>query len=363
MTLATILPLPKIDLKKTTFEALPGYHEDTLKGADQAWERSCTYWLSLPPAQTCLFQTDTSLWQHLAKVYLQKKEDFRAYLLRYFDPYEICPLSPCERLFTGYYEPELPASRVKTSVYSYPIYRRPKELIVVEDLGIFRESLSGHRIAGFIKDQSLMPAFTRREIQEGVLEDQNLEICWTLDPVDLYFMHIQGGGKVIFEDTSWSRLSYDGTNGHAYHSLGKEMIKRGLVSAKEGSMQSMKAILRESSSILRKELLSFNPSYVFFKEIGSQEGPIGRIGKPLTRLRSLAVDPRAIDLGMPVWLGTSRISGFMTAQDVGGAIKGFIRGDIFCGTGEEAGDLAGHLKEDGQLFILLPKKEFRPSSL
>lgn len=356
MTLAFIPPLPEFELKKMPLEDLPGYGEDNLKTATQAWEYSCVYFLSLPSEARCLFGTKVLTWQHLARLYLQEKEEFRTYLIRHFEAYELWTTTPCERLFTGYYEPELQGSLHKTSFYPYPVHRKPSHLIIIEDLGVFRESLRGHRIAGFVENGTLVPTFSHQQIQEGALDDEGLEICWVQDALDLYFMHIQGGGKIMFEEGRWTRLQYDGTNGHAYYSVGQEMIARGLLSHQECSMQKMKERLRAAPDLM-STLLSLNPSYVFFKDIGMKGGPVGRIGQPLTPMRSLAVDPRAISLGMPLWLSSSVFSGFMAAQDVGGAIKGLIRGDIFCGTGEAAGVLAGKLKEEGRLFVLLPKND------
>jgi membrane-bound lytic murein transglycosylase A len=355
MTLAFIPPLPEFEMKKTPLDSLPDYGKDHLKTADQAWAYSCIYFLSLPAETPCLFEIKALTWQRLARLYLKERGEFRTYLTRYFDAYELCPSSRCERLFTGYYEPELKGSLHKTDLYPYPVHRKPSHLVVIEDLGLFRETLRGHRIAGFVENGTLVPTFSRQQIQEGALDHEGLEICWVQDALDLYFMHIQGGGKILFEDGSWTRLQYDGTNGYAYCSLGQAMIARGLLSREECSMEKMKETLRAAPDFM-PALLSLNPSYVFFRDIGMQEGPVGRMGQPLTSMRSLAVDPRVISLGMPLWLSSPVFSGFMVAQDVGGAIKGLIRGDIFCGTGDAAGVLAGGLKEEGRLFILLPKE-------
>ena len=354
MTLENIPPLPDFELRKCPLEALPGYAEDNLETAAQAWAFSCDYLLSLPQETPFLFGIQGSTWHKVAQKFYQEKRSFKDYLKTFFEAYEIKPLSPCSRLFTGYYEPELKGARHPGAQYAYPVYGRPSELILIEDLGVFRESLRGHRLAGFPEKGTLIPAFTRQEIEEGALKGEGLELCWVKDAVDLYFMHVQGGGKILFEEGEWMRLGYDGTNGHAYTSLGQEMIKRGLLSPEEASMEKIKEILRAWGEEERNQLLYLNASYVFFKELQEKKGPLGRIGKPLTPFRSLAVDPRALSLGMPLWISTPRLSGFMTAQDVGGAIKGLIRGDIFCGTGEEAGSFAGTLKEEGNLFVLLP---------
>lgn len=381
MTLPFISPLPNFQLRKTPLEHLPGYRKDDLKTAVQAWEHSCAYLLSLPSETSFLFGTNALEWQCVARLYLdfscsrrQEPEDFREYLSRFFEAYELLSHSSDERLFTGYYEPELRGARSRKTGYTCPVYGRPPGLIVVEDLGIFRQSLEGHRIAGFVKEGTLAPAPSRQQIERGAFGSQSLEICWVQDALDLYFMHIQGNGRILFEDGSWTRLRYDGTNGHAYHSLGAEMIARGLIAPEEVSMQNIKNVLRSRCSPdFISTLLSVNASYVFFRETGASEGPVGRIGRPLTPMRSLAVDPRIVSLGMPLWVSRfdsdsyshshsdsdSVLSGFMTAQDVGGAIKGLIRGDIFCGTGETAGALAGRLKQEGRLFVFLPKKDMR----
>ncbi len=260
-------------------------------------------------------------------------------------------------LFTGYFEPVLKGSRFRSDAYPYPVYARPEALIVIEDLGIFQERCSGIRIAGTLQGGTLHPYLTREEIEiEGVEADV---LCYTDDPFRLYFMHVQGSGFIHLEEGGDLRLSYDGTNGYPYTSIGRLLIDRGEISEAACSMETVLAWLgshpEEASSLLRQ-----NKSYVFFKENG-REGPVGSFGIPLRARRSLAVDSRFTPLGCPLFLktpahrGVPALSQVMFAHDVGGAIKGPVRGDIYWGSGQEAGRYAGLTKTSGELFLILPK--------
>ncbi len=260
-------------------------------------------------------------------------------------------------LFTGYFEPVLKGSRSPSEIYRYPVYARPKDLIVIEDLGIFHERCAGIRIAGTLQEGTLHPYLTREEIEVGGLEGDIL--CYTDDPFRLYFMHVQGSGLIRLEEGGELRLSYNGTNGYPYTSIGRLLIDRGEIPETVCSMETVLAWLsthpEEAPHLLRQ-----NKSYVFFKE-NKRGGPVGSFGVLLRAKRSLAVDSRFTPLGCPLFLktpahrGVPAFSQVMFAHDVGGAIKGPARGDIYWGTGQDAGQIAGLTKTTGELFLILPK--------
>jgi membrane-bound lytic murein transglycosylase A len=236
-------------------------------------------------------------------------------------------------LFTAYYEPELDGSPVRTPRFAWPIYRRPPEL---------REGQVFH---------------TRAEIERGILRGRGLELAWLDDPVDVYFLQVQGSGRIRMPDGRVMRVGYAGRNGHAYRSVGQEMVRRGTHSMDQVSAQEISAYVRNQAG---SELLNINPSYIFFRtvdEVPAEKGPIGAMGRSITAYRSVAIDPAFTPLGAPVWVekaGAAPIRSLMVAQDTGGAIKGAQRADIFFGTGPAAGEAAGTVKDGGRMVVLLP---------
>lgn len=238
-------------------------------------------------------------------------------------------------LFTGYYEPELEGSSVRTPRFAWPIYRRPPEL------------------------QDGMVYHDRATIEAGVLRGRGLEIAWLDDPVEAFFLQIQGSGRIRMPDGQVIRVGYGGRNGHAYRSVGQEMIRRGTHTPDQVSAQEIRAYVARNPQI-GATLLNVNPSYVFFRklpDLPAEKGPIGAMGRSITTLRSIAVDPDFTKLGAPVWVekdGAGAFRRLMVAQDTGGAIKGAQRADIFFGTGDAAGDAAGTVKDGGRMMVLLP---------
>jgi membrane-bound lytic murein transglycosylase A len=240
-----------------------------------------------------------------------------------------------DALFTGYFEPELAGSRERTARFTVPIYRRPPELP------------EGRHWA------------TRAEIErEGLLAGRGLEIAWLADPVDTFFLQVQGSGRIRLEDDTVIRVGYGGRNGHEYRSIGQELVHRGILPAHRVSAGRIRDWARRNPEAGRA-LLYHNPSYVFFREVAvaPDTGPLGAMNRPLTPLRSLAVDPAHVPLGAPVWVekaGRAPLSRLMVAQDTGSAIKGAQRGDVFYGSGEAAGRAAGAVKDPGRMVVLLP---------
>ncbi|MDA7423393.1 murein transglycosylase A [Thalassococcus lentus] len=239
-------------------------------------------------------------------------------------------------LFTGYFEPELDGSPVRTPRYKYPIYAMPPEA------------------------KKIRPWLTRREIlTTDVMQGRGLEIAWVDDAVELFFLQVQGSGRVKYPDGSYIRVGYGGFNGHPYRSIGQELVRRGTYQPHQVSAQVIANWVRRNPE-QGEELLYHNGSYVFFREVSevpADKGPLGAMNRSITTMRSIAVDPAFTKLGAPVWIekeGKSPIRQLMVAQDTGSAIKGAQRADIFFGTGDEAGRMAGRIKDPGRLVVLMP---------
>jgi membrane-bound lytic murein transglycosylase A len=264
-------------------------------------------------------------------------------------------------LFTGYYQPVIEGSLVATEVYRFPIYAKPLDLMAAES------AENGERIVGRMERQSLVPYYTRREIDElGVLKGRGLEIAWVRDPIDVFFLHIQGSGIIRLPDGAELSVGYAAQNGLPYRSIGRLLIDRGEVAREEMSMQRLRQYLNDNPQE-RDEIFSYNESYVFFRMIAG--GPLGSLEVPVTAGRSIATDYRLFPKGalvlveteIPVIDGAGRLAGwrpmrrFMLNQDTGGAIRGFQRADIYFGTGEEPGGMAGYMNRPGRMFFLMLK--------
>ncbi|WP_085784389.1 murein transglycosylase A [Candidatus Nucleicultrix amoebiphila] len=343
-------------LERVEFEQLPGWRQETFEGVGDAWHSSLEY-LKTKGRFNFGWLGDKAQWQDLLA---SDFTDFQHFLTTYFVPHRLLPQDDNEALLTGYYEPIYEGSLRQEGPYTTPLYRRPEELVVVEDMGVFSDDLKGRRIAGRVEQGTLKPYFTRAEIHQGALKNRGLEIAWLKDPKDAYFLAVQGSGVIKLPDGGEMRVSYHGTNGYPYTSVGKELVRRREIAQEEISMQTVRSWL-DANIQKREELFTLNKSYVFFKKLEGR-GPVGALGQPLTTLRSLAVDPRYIPLGVPLWIeGKSRngktpdLTRLMLAHDTGGAIKGPLRGDVFCGTGASAGELAGPMQLDSCFYIFLPK--------
>ncbi|MBU2550053.1 MAG: MltA domain-containing protein [Proteobacteria bacterium] len=272
-----------------------------------------------------------------------------------------------EVLLTGYYEPLLDGSLQPDSRYRWPVYGRPGDLIEV-DLGDFQPDLSGRRIAGRIDGLRLVPYPTRAEIdRQSVLAGQGLELLWVDDPAALFFLHIQGSGRVRLPGGDVVRLGYAANNGRPYQSLGRYMMKRGLLDRENMSMQGIRGWLRDHPD-QAPDLMDHNERYVFFKRL--EGDPVGNINVPLTPNRSVALDHRKFPKGALAWIesrkpevrneeisGWKPFSRFVLVQDTGGAIQGPGRLDLFFGHGPEAETAAGHMKEPGRLYFLVLRPE------
>ncbi len=267
-------------------------------------------------------------------------------------------------LVTGYYEPEVSGSRERSGKFQVPVYGRPDDIVQVKP-DLLRAFYNDQRSVMRKDGEQLVPYYTRAEIEAGALAGRGLELLYLDDPVELFFMQIQGSGRVRLTDGTWVRLGYAAKNGHSYTSIGKRLLERGEKPPQGLTMQGLKSWLRADPARGRA-LMHENASYVFFRELPRAEadkGPVGAQGVPLTPGRSLAVDASYHVLGTPVFVTAPDLAvegtpfrRLMIAQDVGSAIKGPQRGDIFFGTGDAAGAIAGTTKEPARFYILLPKR-------
>ncbi len=269
-------------------------------------------------------------------------------------------------LFTGYYEPIYEGSLVPDEVFKYPLYRVPGDLITV-DLSLFNEKFKGENIIARIEGNKVLPYYSRHRIEaEKVLAGKGLEMAWLKDPLDVAFLHIQGSGRLRLPDGKELLVNYQASNGRPFRSIGRYMIEKGLLTREEMSMQAIRKYLTENPEAL-DEVLNTNPSYVFFQQVDN--GPLGSIGVLLTPGRSIALDSRIFPKGALGFIvcqkpsindqgeivGWTKFSRFVVNQDTGGAIKGAGRADIFWGSGPYAELTAGHLRQEGDLYILIKK--------
>lgn len=293
----------------------------------------------------------------------------KAFFESHFVPHEVVRANG-EGFLTGYFEPELRASRTQSAAFNVPVYGKPDDLVVlVPDEK--RGTLSDRMTAGRRTPDGVEPYPTRKAIEQGALRGRGLELVFLDDPVAAFIMHVQGSGRAVLADGTVLRLSYAAKNGHAYTSIGRLLVERGEIDKDEMSLDSLTGWLRAHPKQAR-ELMWENSSYIFFKEVLDQDpetGPLGAQNVALTAGRSLAVDPGFHGLGTPVWVSAPDLdahggAGFhrlMVAQDVGSAIKGPERGDIFWGSGETAGAIAGRTRHKGRFHVLLPRSDLPDS--
>jgi len=265
-----------------------------------------------------------------------------------------------EGIATGYYEPLLRGSRVKEGPYRYPLYAAPADLLIV-DLAEINPELKHLRLRGRLEGRRVVPYYPRADIERGLPALAGKELLWVDDPVDLFFLQIQGSGRVRLPSGELVRVGYADQNGQPYKSIGRYLVEQGELKLEQASMQGIKAWGAAHSAKL-DALLNQNPSYVFFREFPqSAGGPVGALGVPLTPERSIAVDPRYIPLGAPVFLATTwpgstqTLARLVMAQDSGGAIRSAVRADYFWGFGDAAGAQAGRMRQSARMWVLLPR--------
>jgi membrane-bound lytic murein transglycosylase A len=363
---------PAMGLRPVAFNELPGWRDDAHAAVMPALRRECAL-LTGEPADQSLAGAGTAAklggtvgqWVPLcnaaASVPAGDDTAARRMLERQLRPYIISQNGATQGLFTGYFEPEVAGSLQRGGPYQTPILRRPPDLVQA-DLGAFADDLKGRSIAGRIAGNRLVPYDDRAQIRAGALAGRDLALAYLADPVDAFFLEIQGSGRVRLPNGDILRVTYDGENGWPYVPIGRLLVADGELKRDNVSMQTIRAWL-EAHPDRAPSLMDANRSYVFFRLLpaAADEGPPGALGVALSPGRSLAVDARFLPLGAPVFVVTSDpLNGspwrhLLLAQDRGGAIKGSVRGDIFFGWGAEAEALAGHMQQQGTAFILLPR--------
>jgi len=349
---------PAKPMQAARWSDLPGWAEDDLVAAWPAFLLSCRGLTSKP--QWPLWRAACDEAKGLAA---NDSGALRRFFESRFEPFLLTnPDATTSGLVTGYYEPLLRGSRTRTATYSQPVLGVPPDLLTIE-LSDVLPDLKNMRLRGRLQGNKVIPYYSRADIVGREKDYPDRVLLWVDDAVELFFLQIQGSGRVKLPDGKLVRIGYADQNGHPYQSVGRVLIDRGELKPDQASMQSIQAWARANPAKL-DELLNTNPSYVFFREVqpktNGNEGPQGALGVPLTGERSIAVDPRSVPLGAPVFLSTTQpnssvpLRRLMLAQDTGGAIRGVVRADFFWGFGAEAGALAGRMKQQGQMWVLLP---------
>jgi membrane-bound lytic murein transglycosylase A len=289
------------------------------------------------------------------------ERDIAAFFELNFDPHQVLNADDsASGMVTGYYEPLLRGSRMRTGKYRYAIYGVPADLVTIDLASVYPE-LKHRRLRGRIEGNRVVPYASRADIDRDASAAKGNEIVWVDDAIEVFFLHIQGSGQVELENGERVRVGYADQNGHPFRSLGRLLIDRREIPPERASMQGIKDWARRNPRKVQ-EFLNANPSYVFFRELPRDlSGPIGALGVPLTAERSIAVDPRVVPLGVPVYLATTYpntsepLNRLVVAQDTGGAIAGAARVDFFWGFGDAAGSQAGKMRQSGRIWVLLPK--------
>lgn len=385
-TTPTLTPLsPRPAPQSSTVRSLPNWQQQDMQDSLRALRQSCKAIGTQPNWQTVCHEANT--------ITLDDNAGIQTFFEQRFTAWQLTDGQTDTGLITGYYEPLLNGSRNQTQQTPYPVYGVPADLWSVELPANWRsqsvwyaQKMGNNRLlvkptataaieihpADFITDartqrlkgrldgNRLVPYYTRAEIAQGKGISTAPILAWVEDPVDLFFLQIQGSGRIQLEDGSFIHIGYADQNGYGYQSIGKWLVSKGELTLANASMQGIKQWIASHPS-RQQELFNVNPSYVFFKPLpGTDSGPLGSLGVPLTGGYSIAVDPRFIPLGLPVYLATSMpfsntpLTRLVHAQDTGGAIKGALRADLFWGYGTEAGMYAGQMRQQGKLWVLLP---------
>jgi len=367
-------PSDKLVLQPVSFAALEHWNASDPRAAHAAFAASCARLMQRSDAEpfggNAGYGTVAD-WKPACAASLNSADmseaGARGFFAQWFTPAMATNNGNEVGLFTGYYEPELNGSRKKQGRFQTPLLARPDDLVMV-DLGAFRDTLKGERIAGRVDGGKLVPYANRGDIVAGRLGARGRPLVYVDDPVDAFFLQVQGSGRVKFADGSLVRVGYDGQNGYPYTAIGRLLVDRGAMPKDQLSMQSIRAWLVAHPSDARA-LMNENASYVFFKELAitdPNQGAPGSAGVPLTAQASLAVDTRFHGLGAPIWIEAHApaanpatldldFNRLVIAQDTGGAIRGPVRGDVYWGAGKTAESVAGRMAHKGKLFVLLPK--------
>ncbi len=364
-------PVLKPLFKVVQFKQLPGWDRGDVQQSFSAFQVSCRAFIKQEPEQ--VVGTDDIMlqakdWHPACHAALAldgaQANTAKDFFQKWFAPVEFNGENePIPGLFTGYYMPTIKGSYTRSAQFNVPIYELPNDLISV-DLGLFMPHLKNRKIVGRLSDNKIVPYYSREEITKGAIKKKARVLVWIHSPIDRLFLEIQGSGVVELEDGSPLYVGYDGQNGAPYTAIAGVLIKQGVMTKDNASMQAIKRYLEANPEQLNP-VINQNKSFVFFRKL-HLNGALGSQGVVLTPGYSLAVDRQWIPMGTPLWLNTSRpdskapdknkpMQRLMIAQDTGGAIKGKIRGDVFWGGGDRATLIAGHMKNSGHYWLLLPR--------
>jgi len=354
-------------LRPVAFAQLPGWADDTLTDAWPAFITGCTALVAQ--------EAPAAIWREPCAAILavdpRDAAAVRTFFERHFTAYEaLTPDGKDAGLVTGYYEPLLNGSRIRSERYRYPLYAPPEDLLTI-DLAELYPELKDKRLRGRVEGKRVVPYWPRADIEAGKPPLTGKELVFVDDAVEAFFLQIQGSGRVRLAEGGVMRVGYADQNGQPFRSVARVLIERGDLAPDRASMQAIKEWGRQHPEAL-PELLDQNPSYVFFREVtpdpaATVDGPLGTLGVPLAAGRAIAVDPRSIPLGAPVFLATTwplstrPLNRLVLAQDTGGAIRGPLRVDFFWGFGDDAARQAGRMKQAGRLWLLWPKDAPPPS--
>lgn len=361
---------PALMFRPVTFKQLPGWQSADLKKSLTAFQTSCRAFVKQNPEQvvgTDHINLQVKDWQPACYAALKinpvTENDAKSFFQEWFRPVEFHDKETGPGLFTGYYVPALKGSYTKSKEFSVPLYETPDDLIT-SDLGMFFNDLKNRRLVGRVAKNKLVPYYTRAQINNGALKGKAKVLVWINSPIDRLFLEIQGSGLIELDDGKSISVGYDAQNGMPYTAIAGVLIKQGVMTKDNASMQAIKRYLTEHPKQLHK-VINQNKSFVFFRKM-AQDVALGSQGVSLTPGYSLAIDKQWIPMGTPLWLNTTRpdsnkpeaskpMQRLMIAQDTGGAIRGKIRGDVFWGGGDRATLIAGHMKNSGHYWLLLPK--------
>lgn len=361
---------PKPFFRQVSFNALPGWDKAEFKKSLITFQTSCRAFLRQDPER--IVGTDTidlqaKDWQPACRAAVKIKpvleSSAKHFFETWFSPVEFYDNKPVQGLFTGYYMPLLKGSRTPSAVFNVPLYERPTSMITI-DLGLFAADLKNRKFVGRVEGGRFLPFYDRAQINKGAIKDSARVLLWVNSPVDRLFLEIQGSGIVEFENKERIYIGYDGQNGQPYTPIAAVLIKKGVMTKHNASMQAIKHYL-EAHPAEMDPVINQNKSFVFFHQL-PLDAALGSQGVALTPGYSLAIDRQWVPMGAPIWLSTTRpdsknpdlnkpMQRLMIAQDTGGAIKGKVRGDVFWGGGDKATLIAGHMKNEGHYWLLLPR--------
>lgn len=347
-------PTPVLPLTPVAWDTVDGWRLDDPTAALDAFLKGCVSIKKRP---------DWSAVCAEAGQVAAERDAVRRFFEERFIPHQVRnPDGSDTGLVTGYYIPNINGSRQRSDRYRYPLYAVPDDLLIVDLRSVYPD-LANYRLRGRLVGRRVVPYYSRAELESDPAPLAGKELFWIDDPVELFFMHIQGSGRVLLDDGSAIMVHFADQNGYPFRSIGKLLIDRGEMTKNQMSMQNIKAWAQQHPDETAT-LLNENPSYVFFETLpGSPDTAPGALGIPLAAERTIAVDPRTIPLGAPVFLSTTMPSSqeplqrLVLAHDTGGAIRGPVRADFYWGQGEAAGALAGRMKQKGKMWVLLPRPE------